>query len=491
VSKYDLELDLNSNNSLSLIINMIKPNTKILEFGPATGRLTKYLNKQMKCKVDIVEIDKEAGLRASEYSNKSLLGEELGDIEKYKWIEELKNDKYDYIIFADVLEHLQCPKNVLKNCNRVLKDEGSIIVSVPNIAHNSVVIDLINDEFKYNNLGLLDNTHIKFFTYHSLKRMIYETGYETVVERAVYSKVGDNEINNSYASVNNEFARELRKRKNGNLYQFIFGFKKKENAITQTPIREFNLDINSEYEFVCYIKDNIENQYNENKTIRKFINPNHNIIKLDFSNFKEINELRIDPITSNCIINIKNMYTLIDDKKVKINISYTNGINLFESIYIFSTNDPQIYLDLKGIDIKNLYYECVFIDFDSENISKYDTIINKILKNNAMQLDEKENVIKEQEDTINKKEDIINEKENMIKEQEEIINKKENIIKEQEDTMNKKEGIIKEKQKEINIQYKKLEEVENIIEEQSNKIKKIENSRSWIYLSKLKRIIGR
>ncbi len=154
MSKYDFELDLEHENSLSLIIDMIRPNSEILEFGPANGRLTKYLKDRMHCKIDIVEIDEEAGKEASKYSRRSFLGEVMGDIEKFEWLKSINNIKYDYIVFADVLEHLRNPKTVLENCREVLKEDGDIIISVPNIAHNSVIIDLINDEFKYNEIGL-------------------------------------------------------------------------------------------------------------------------------------------------------------------------------------------------------------------------------------------------------------------------------------------------------------------------------------------------
>lgn len=201
MSKYNFELDLNSENSLKMIIKMINPNSKVLEFGPAHGRLTKYLKEELICEVDIVEIDYEAGREASVYGNKCFIGEQLGDIEKYMWLEKVKNEKYDYIIFADVLEHLYLPKEVLEKCNSILKDTGSILMSIPNIAHNSVLIELINDKFHYNTVGLLDNTHIRFFSYNSLVEMIEESGYKTVKEYAVYSRVGENEINNNYKCV--------------------------------------------------------------------------------------------------------------------------------------------------------------------------------------------------------------------------------------------------------------------------------------------------
>ena len=334
MSKYDFNLDLESDNSLSIIIDMIKINSRILEFGSANGRLTKYLSKKMNCEIDIVEIDEESGKEASKYSKKSLIGEIEGDIEKYKWLEEFNGEKYDYIIFADVLEHLYSPKKVLLNCKKVLKENGSILLSIPNIAHNSVIIDLINDEFKYNEIGLLDNTHISFFSYKSLVRMINEAGYESVSEKATYSKVGENEIRNTYDSVSKGLAKELKKRENSNIYQFIFELKKKEYVMSNSLDKQINIVSKyGEYIFTCYIKENDYDEYTENKSVKKFINPNNNVLELDLSKFNSVNQFRIDVIEANCLIHIKEVYTIINDEKIakeKLDVNdvhvYTNCI---------------------------------------------------------------------------------------------------------------------------------------------------------------------
>ena len=498
MSKYDFILDLDSDNSVSLIIDMIESNSKVLEFGPANGRMTKYLSEKMQCNVDIVEIDENAGIEASQYSNKNFIGEVLGDIENYKWLEELKNEKYDYILFADVLEHLRFPDKVLKVCNRILKDNGSIIMSIPNIAHNSVIIDLINDEFKYNQVGLLDNTHISFFAYKSLLRMIEESGYKTVIERATYSRVGENEINNNYNSVNKEFAKALRKRDNGNLYQFVFQVKKKDYVMEFSPLKEVNLDMNSEYEFKCYIKEEIDANYIESKKISKFINPGHNIMELEFSRFKEIHGLRIDPIEGNCVIDIKDIYTIIDNKKVDINILETNGINLIGSIYMFLTIDPQIYLDIKGININTLHYDYSFIDYDSNTINKYEKLLKNIIEYKNLSVNEKINIINEKEQIIEHNTDIINEKEQIIEANANIINEKEQIIENNIKKILEYKILVDETKLQLEIENKenyKLREQIVIVEEQlKNKQKYIDdihNSRGWKILYRIKKMLGK
>lgn len=85
MDKYDVHLDLVADNSLRLILERLKKNSLVLEFGPANGRLTKYLHKDMNCTVDIVEYDAHSGQAAAKYARNVFLGEQDGDIEKYRW----------------------------------------------------------------------------------------------------------------------------------------------------------------------------------------------------------------------------------------------------------------------------------------------------------------------------------------------------------------------------------------------------------------------
>ena len=421
MSKYDFELDLNTENSISLIINMIEANSRILEFGPANGRMTKYLSEKMGCVVDIVEIDEEAGKEASNYSKNSLVGTEDGDIEKFYWLNKLKNEKYDSIIFADVLEHLRDPKKVIEECGALLKENGTIVMSVPNIAHNSILLNLINDEFEYKNVGLLDDTHIKFFTYKSLKRMIDESGYISVIENATYCRVGENEIDNNYEMVNKDIARELRKRNNGNLYQFVFKIKRKGNNEKTELLKLKNTE--NEYNFQCYIMDEDCYEYTEEKSIRKEIQPEDEIIRVevDFHEYDNINQIRIDPIETNCIIEINSIYMIKSNKKIDIEILDSNGSNVENNVYIFPYEDPQLYLNIKDKLINKLHIEYKILEYESSYIKSYGDLLVKLEKDKKIIIEEKDNVIEE-------KDNVIKEKNNVIKEKEEIIQEKINKI---------------------------------------------------------------
>src|SRR5712691_2059238 len=71
---------------------------------------------------------------------------------------------FDCILCADVLEHTRDPWIVLKRLMRILQDEGVMIVSLPNLRHLSCVLKIITDRFEYARDGILDKTHLRFFT---------------------------------------------------------------------------------------------------------------------------------------------------------------------------------------------------------------------------------------------------------------------------------------------------------------------------------------
>jgi O-antigen biosynthesis protein len=84
---------------------------------------------------------------------------------------------FDYVITADVLEHLVDPWRVVANIRRHLKEGGAVIASIPNIMHVSVMRDLLNGRFRYEEAGILDRTHLRFFTLTEIDNLFAGAGY--------------------------------------------------------------------------------------------------------------------------------------------------------------------------------------------------------------------------------------------------------------------------------------------------------------------------
>lgn len=108
----------------------------------------------------------------------------VGKCEDY--IDDLPDNYFDAIYFNDVLEHLFDPKTVLALLKLKLKPNGIIISSIPNMRYHNVFFDyLIKKDWEYRNHGVLDFTHLKFYTKKSITRMYEDAGYEVVVNEGI------------------------------------------------------------------------------------------------------------------------------------------------------------------------------------------------------------------------------------------------------------------------------------------------------------------
>jgi 2-polyprenyl-3-methyl-5-hydroxy-6-metoxy-1,4-benzoquinol methylase len=88
------------------------------------------------------------------------------------------NGQFDVIVYADILEHLRSPMDVFTGFNRYLQPNGQVIVSVPNFAHLWVRLNLLFGRFEYADRGILDRTHLRFFTLRSFQKFLHEAGLE-------------------------------------------------------------------------------------------------------------------------------------------------------------------------------------------------------------------------------------------------------------------------------------------------------------------------
>ena len=151
---------------------------KILDLGCGAGNLGAALKKRQPCTVHGIELSK----GAAEYAAKNL---------DHVWCDNLNRfdptfikQKYDTLIFADILEHLISPWRALKKFSSVLADGGTVIASIPNVAHPWVVANLKKGVFRYEPAGILDITHLRFFTKTSICQLFYTAGLKIVNIRA-------------------------------------------------------------------------------------------------------------------------------------------------------------------------------------------------------------------------------------------------------------------------------------------------------------------
>ncbi len=149
---------------------------RVLEIGCAEGLTMEYLASRYNCSV--------AGL---DYCENAIATARGKGYEVYKCNlndEELpfSECEFDFVLIGDVLEHLYDPWSVLAAIVRVLKDDGTILISIPNVKHYTLLKDLVlRDRWQYCESGLLDVTHIRFFTGEGVKQLISRSGLEVSV----------------------------------------------------------------------------------------------------------------------------------------------------------------------------------------------------------------------------------------------------------------------------------------------------------------------
>ena len=120
---------------------------------------------------------------------------------------------FDYILFGDVLEHLRDPEQVIAYCRQFLRPGGKVIASIPNLMHYTVLKELLQGDFTYQDTGLLDRTHIHFFTYNEIIRMFARTGYE--ITSCTYLMYGDMQ------EKDRQFVAELKQLGGGETFFFL------------------------------------------------------------------------------------------------------------------------------------------------------------------------------------------------------------------------------------------------------------------------------
>jgi 2-polyprenyl-3-methyl-5-hydroxy-6-metoxy-1,4-benzoquinol methylase len=162
----------------SILIN--KTFNSILEIGCASGVMGEAIKNKNK---DIFYFGIDYDINSLNIARSKLDQVHLFDFNKedYNKFDEIINRKFDYIIFADVLEHLLYPINIINYFKKYLEPNGQVIISIPNIAHISVIKQLLFEiDFKYQDEGILDRTHLHFYTKKSFTRELSLLGYKNI-----------------------------------------------------------------------------------------------------------------------------------------------------------------------------------------------------------------------------------------------------------------------------------------------------------------------
>jgi 2-polyprenyl-3-methyl-5-hydroxy-6-metoxy-1,4-benzoquinol methylase len=161
------------------ILDLVRPGSTVLEVGCSTGYYTEYLTTRKGCKITAVEADAVAAECARPHCERLV----VGNIERDEILESVADRTYEVLFLVGVLEHLIYPDLLLVKLRRLVEPEsGYLVISFPNIAHWTVRLNVLMGRFDYQDTGLLDRSHLRFFTRKTARELIEGTGYiiETV-----------------------------------------------------------------------------------------------------------------------------------------------------------------------------------------------------------------------------------------------------------------------------------------------------------------------
>jgi predicted TPR repeat methyltransferase len=145
----------------------------VLDLGFGAGLLARRVRPACRYLAG-VELDPEAAKEGAPFFDEPVMGDLLEGISG-PW-----KEPFDVIVAGDVLEHLPRPEVLLDSLKRLLKSDGVLLLSLPNVANVTVRLGLLFGRFRYASRGILDRTHLRFFTRETGRALLEENGYRVL-----------------------------------------------------------------------------------------------------------------------------------------------------------------------------------------------------------------------------------------------------------------------------------------------------------------------
>jgi 2-polyprenyl-3-methyl-5-hydroxy-6-metoxy-1,4-benzoquinol methylase len=218
LSKYDIEVDLEHRQGTShaLLVELVGANKRVLDVGCDTGYLGEALNT-----LGNETIGFESNAAAAEAARTKLSRVEVGDLETTDLVALFGRSSFDVVVFGDVLEHLRDPLPVLRQGRPLLAPGGSVVISTPNVAHGDVRLALLDGRFRYTKVGILDDTHTRFFTRDSLVDFLRDAGFVLADLRRTRAELFSTEVGVVEGDYDPQLVARLREDDEATTYQFV------------------------------------------------------------------------------------------------------------------------------------------------------------------------------------------------------------------------------------------------------------------------------
>jgi len=215
---YEYRVELDSDSGPARVIRIVGENKRVLEIGCGPGSITKLLTSVSKCRVTALDIDAESIEKIQAYCDEAF----QADLNDPAWLRTLENkEKFDVLVAADVLEHVYTPSAVLQGMKTLLDDNGYMVISLPHAGHSVIHACLFDEDFEYNDFGLLDRTHIRFFGIKNIQNLFDDSGLKIVHAEFVVRNPEHTEFSKRWLKTPQELRNALAKNPFGLVYQVI------------------------------------------------------------------------------------------------------------------------------------------------------------------------------------------------------------------------------------------------------------------------------
>jgi 2-polyprenyl-3-methyl-5-hydroxy-6-metoxy-1,4-benzoquinol methylase len=216
-SIYESAVDpLRPNDAHGISLQLVGQNKSVLELGAASGHVTKAL-KSLNNTVTAIERDGRFEPILATIADHVV----ITDLDWLDLRQKLPAQKFDVVLAGDVLEHCRQPELVLLQLHDLLNPSGYVVISLPNIAHADVRLALLTGKFEYRPAGLLDQTHLRFFTRDTITSFLNDNDFDIAEIFGSTASIGTTEFGPPSPSIPRQVITFVQQDRDAQVYQYV------------------------------------------------------------------------------------------------------------------------------------------------------------------------------------------------------------------------------------------------------------------------------
>jgi 2-polyprenyl-3-methyl-5-hydroxy-6-metoxy-1,4-benzoquinol methylase len=215
--KYLYSIDPDSDTAGAQVLRLVGTNKNVLELGAGPGGISRPLVKLNMCQVTALEMDSASVQILRDFCHHVV----QADLNAMDWTSKLPAPLYEVVVIADVLEHLYDPWKTLRQVHDLIPDDGCVVVSIPHSSHAALIACLLEGDIRYSEWGLLDKTHIRFFSLANIQTLFEGAGLKIIDACFVLRHPTETEFKDIWEGLPHEAQALLDSKPEGHIYQAV------------------------------------------------------------------------------------------------------------------------------------------------------------------------------------------------------------------------------------------------------------------------------